>query len=100
VISASVERLGIPRRPRYIEFFVLPRVPATLGDLAEVDDDVGLNGAAIIDEGERDDGDLDEITSGDEDAEEEGWFLEAGLIQSSLAAHEALFNIGQKGSAP
>jgi uncharacterized protein (TIGR02300 family) len=51
----------------------------TPGDLADVEDDVELNGAAIIDEGEQDDGDLDEIAGGDEDAEEEGSFPEAGI---------------------
>ncbi len=44
----------------------------TPGNLAEVENDVELNGADIIDEGERDDGDLDEIASDDEDAAEKG----------------------------
>jgi uncharacterized protein (TIGR02300 family) len=43
----------------------------TTGDLPEVEDDAELDDAAIIDDGEQDDGDLQEIAGDDTNAEEE-----------------------------
>jgi hypothetical protein len=49
-----------------------------------------LNGATIIDGGEQNDGNLDENASDDERGRR-GLVSRGSSIQSSLAAHEALF---------